>query len=127
MRHTILSIVVIAGLLASGSPCEWLCQAMSMPASTTEALAHCHTDAQPVAPVQGEPCDEDCASCGVSSTPIPASQFVARTTDASDHTLAPKRGHVGALRPYWVQQRSLSRAAPLPPTDILAITTTLLL
>ena len=126
MKHAILNVVVIVGLLASGSPCEWLCQAMSTPAST-EAQSHCHTEAQPVAPVQGEPCEEDCPSCGVSSTPIPASQFVAGTTDAADHALAPTRGHVGVLRQPWAPQISLRHADPLPPTDILAITTSLLL
>ena len=124
MQHAILSAVLIAGLLASGIPCEWLCQAKATPASEA-AQAHCHNDAQPTTPDQGTPCEDDCPGCGVSSTSIPASEFVAGTTDATDHALAPTCWQAGALRQALVSQMPLSLADPLPPTDILAMTTSL--
>ena len=124
MKQAMLSVVLIAGLLASGTPCEWLCQLISPPVAI-EAQAHCHTDAQPVAPVQGEPCGEDCASCGISGTPIPASEFAAGSSHATDHALTLTRSQVGSLRQVWVSQNLLRLADPLPPTDILAMTTSL--
>ncbi len=125
IAHAILSIVLIAGLLASGSPCGWLCGEPSTPPASADAQTRCHADAQPTAPTPAEPCEEDCAGCVVSSTPIPASGFVAGTADGAEFTIVLRRQPTAALRQNRLSHKSLRLTDRSPPIDILATTSSL--
>jgi hypothetical protein len=124
MAHSILSALLVLGLLASGDVCTWLCAGASAKAAVqVEVDSHCGGGSAPE-PASDEPrSHDDCPGCGLDL----AAHSVALDQPVTGFAALP------VLRPEWrlrdrsVLRRPLAppRAQRWPPRDILALTTTL--
>ncbi len=120
MTHAILSAALVAVLLAPGDSCSWLC-GVPAPLELAEAASHCHGDAQPVAPVSDETCEEDCLGCRVRSNPIQVSGLLARTAEGAEFAIEPWRQLAGVSRRALVSYEMRRLANRFPPIDLLSM------
>ena len=133
--RTAFSLWVTLGLLAAAMPCAWVCSsAAETPGATAGATPseHCakRAHATPEAPTTPDtPCEEDCPGCAGSQVSIPSTALALDATSApcSLSPLAAQHAHTTAFPPAAPALRALQWAGDLPPPDILALTTTLLI
>jgi hypothetical protein len=141
-------VLLALGLLAAGMPCAWVCATaatasapQSEAAPTSEHVAsHCAeraaaalagADASPTrseAPAPTPPCQDDCTGCATSEISIPGSAL-ALDASSAPAALAVPASHAGraAIETPLLALRAPGELSDLPPPDILALTTTLLI
>lgn len=148
-----LPMLLALGLLAAGMPCAWVCsgtaaahargaeahaQETKAPARETKAPAHVASHcaerartspATPDAPATPTtPCGEDCSGCAARQVSIPGT---ALALDASSAPCAPaipaSQPSRAAFAPPPTALCTPGQVGDLPPPDILALTTTLLI
>ncbi len=130
MTHTFLSALLIVALLGSGNVCAWLCQpgGAAPVAAGTDALPPCHEPAESEVPDAPVPCDEDCGRCGAELAALPGASSADAAQAAKKLSLACSAASRAAT-PRIESHRVLCLAwdPRVPPRDVLALTTILVI
>jgi hypothetical protein len=118
--------MAVLGLLASSSPCQWLCAESPSPSSAA-VESHCDRMAgSEGAPAPAQPCEDDCKGCGT-AVAVDTGSHSATTTSVRVAAAVPQTRAAWRATTAALQRESRFAHWTPPPRDVLATTSTLLL
>lgn len=131
MMKSILSTILILGLLGSGEVCAWICRDGSVPVATVAKAQPdaCHGKSDSTAPASQQPPvhDDDCSVCELDLALTAAPEWRADPSKAEEPTAVPWAAIAGTTPPEWLARKRprLPSTRHLPSRDVLTLTTTL--